>query len=169
MINATKLKKHLLRPIPLFLVQPVLSRCVEQIARNNPRIFARLGIHSGKRFLIHPTDMPFVLLLCPTPQHPTLRIRRDGSTAWDARISGSFLNLMKLVEARMDGDALFFSRELVVEGDTEAVVTLRNALDDIDSNIIEEAAKALGRPGIIGLRIAKKLERLHHEFAKNPA
>lgn len=168
-MNSVTLKKRLLRPIPLWLIQPLLSRCVAHIARTNPRIFARLGKHSGKRFLIHPTDMPFVLLLCPLPQRPTLRIQREGGTAWDARISGSFLNLMKLVEARTDGDALFFSRDLVVEGDTEAVVTLRNALDDIDGNIIQEAAKALGKPGILGLDMIKKLERLPHAIARNRA
>ena len=66
----------------------------------------------------------------------------------------------------MDGDALFFSRDLMIEGDTEAVVCLRNALDDMDSNVIDEAAKAFGNTGIVGLKLARKMEKLHHEFAR---
>lgn len=110
--------------------------------------------------------MPFVLLLQPNPNKPELHVRRTNIGAWDAKISGSFMNLLRLVEARIDGDALFFSRELVVEGDTEAVVCLRNALDDMDSTIIDEAAKAFGKPGVLGLKCARKIEELHHEFAK---
>jgi len=160
------LPKLLVRPVPIFALQLILSRCIHTVAKNNPRIFTRLGVHSQKCFLIEPTDMPFVLLLRANPQKPELLARRTATEHWDAKISGTFMNLLKLVEARMDGDALFFSRELVIEGDTEAVVALRNALDDMDSTVIDEAAKAFGRPGIIGLKFARKLEELHHEFAK---
>lgn len=167
MIRTTlTLRKLLFRPIPVFALQVFLSRCIQTVAKNNPRIFARLGTHAQKCFLIMPTDMPFVLFLRANPQKPELLVRRTASEAWDAKISGRFMNLLKLVEARMDGDALFFSRELVIEGDTEAVVALRNALDDMDSTVINEAAKAFGRPGAIGLKFARKLEELHHEFAK---
>lgn len=159
------LQQLLIRPIPLFVIQIVLSRSVMGIARNHPRIIARLGSHSKKRFLIDPVDMPFMLVLQPDSRKPELLAVRNCPPSWDAKISGSFMNLLRLVEARMDGDALFFSRELIVEGDTEAVVCLRNALDDMDSNIIDEAARAFGKPGIMGLKFARKIEEFHHEFA----
>ena len=76
---------------------------------------------------------------------------------------------MKLVEARIDGDALFFSRSLIIEGDTEAVVCLRNALDDMDSNVIDEAAKALGQPAVIGLQIIRKIEGFYHDVTRQKA
>lgn len=158
------LPKQLVQKFPLFVIQRVMSRCITGIARDNPRIFARLGVHAKKCFLIDPVDAPFVLLLRPNPHKPELLVRRTHTKAWDARISGRFIHLLKLVEARMDGDALFFSRELVIEGDTEAVVCLRNALDDLDSTIIDEAAKQFGKPGYFGLKCARKLEALHHEF-----
>lgn len=159
--------QHLLvRPIPLFVIQFVLTRSINSIAKNYPRIFVRLGAHSKKCFLIDPVDMPFTLVLQPDPHKPELFVIRDYPSAWDAKISGSFINLLRLVEAKMDGDALFFSRDLVVEGDTEAVVCLRNALDDLDTNVIDEAARAFGKPGILGLKLARKIEELHHEFAR---
>jgi predicted lipid carrier protein YhbT len=42
---------------------------------------------------------------------------------------------MQLLEGKLDGDALFFSRDLVVDGDTEAVVMLRNIIDGAEDII----------------------------------
>ena len=55
--------------------------------------------------------------------------------------------LLELIDSEEDGDAAFFSRDLEVSGDTEAVVRLRNALDDMDGSIAEEAAALFGPPG----------------------
>ncbi len=164
------LQRTLIRPIPLFLVQPLLAKIVAGMTRTHPRIFSRLGIHSQKTFLIRPTNMPFVLVLRPSPMKPELFAKRnEKDLAFDACIAGSFLNLLKLVEARIDGDALFFSRSLIIEGDTEAVVCLRNALDDMESNVIDEAAKALGHPAVMGLQLIRKIEGFHHDIARQKA
>jgi predicted lipid carrier protein YhbT len=40
--------------------------------------------------------------------------------------------LVGMLDGSYDGDALFFSRDLVIEGDTSAVLALRNALDDAE-------------------------------------
>ena len=55
--------------------------------------------------------------------------------------------LLELMDSEEDGDAAFFSRDLEVIGDTEAVVRLRNALDDVDGSIAEETAAMFGAPG----------------------
>lgn len=155
----------LARPVPLFILQFVLSRSIAGIAKQHPRIFQRLGKHAAKTFLIDPVDMPFVIVLCPKAERPLIEVKRSYSPSCDARISGTFIHLLKLVEAENDGDALFFSRDLVVEGDTEAVVALRNAMDDMDGSIVDEAAKTFGRPGVFGLRLARKIEEMHHALA----
>jgi predicted lipid carrier protein YhbT len=49
-----------------------------------------------------------------------------------------------MVEGRLDGDALFFSRDLSIEGDVEAVVALRNAIDGEGLNILQDAVAPLG-------------------------
>ncbi len=54
------------------------------------------------------------------------------------------LSLIDLLGGRVDGDALFFSRDLVIEGDTEAVLTLRNAIDGAGIGLVEIADSALG-------------------------
>jgi len=39
-----------------------------------------------------------------------------------------------MIDGTYDGDALFFSRDLVIEGDTEAVLALRNAIENAELN-----------------------------------
>jgi len=83
--------------------------------------------------------------------------RRNEIPEHDARISGSFLDLLMLVDGDLDGDALFFSRNLTITGNTEAVVCLRNALDDIDDSIAEEVADMFGRPGRAALTALRRI------------
>jgi predicted lipid carrier protein YhbT len=100
----------------------------------SPALFARLGSHTSKRFLIDPTDLPFVLVLIPDAAKPYLKAyRRYESPPHDAGIAGTFFDLLDMIAGTLDGDALFFARGLRVSGDTEAVVALRNALDDVEA------------------------------------
>ncbi len=135
-------------PLPLFLVQPVLRRIVNQIATDNPGMFGRLGPHIKANFIIDPTNLPLVMLLRPDPDNLILKAySRKNIPEHDAKISGSFLDLLMLVDGDFDGDALFFSRDLTISGNTEAVVCLRNALDDIDTSIATSVADMFGRAG----------------------
>jgi predicted lipid carrier protein YhbT len=135
----------LLAPVPIAVLQPILARVADHVARAHPELFARLGPHGRKRFLIDPIDLPFVLVLVPDATRPQFRVcRRDASAAHDAGIAGTFLDLLDMVDGSLDGDALFFTRDLSVTGDTEAVVALRNALDDIEGSVAECATGAFG-------------------------
>jgi predicted lipid carrier protein YhbT len=129
-------------------LQPVLSRIVRRVASRHPSLFQRLGPHRGTDFLIDPVELPFSLHLRPDPAAPLLRaVPRDAAPQAGAVIRGRFLLLLELVDAEQDGDAAFFARDLEVTGDTEAVVRLRNALDDIDGSLAEETAAMFGPPG----------------------
>ena len=129
-------------------VQPILSRIVQRIASRHPSLFARLGPHQVTDFLIDPIEFPFALHLRPDPQALLFRaVPRDSVPSAGATIRGKFLLLLELIDAEQDGDAAFFSRDLEIRGDTEAVVRLRNALDDMDGSLAEEAAAMFGYPG----------------------
>ena len=52
--------------------------------------------------------------------------------------------MLALAEGRVDGDALFFARRLVVDGDMEAVLALRNALDDNGIDIVKSFGRLSG-------------------------
>ncbi len=129
-------------------IQPLLSRIVKRVAARHPSLFARLGPHQSTDFLIDPIELPFALHLRPDPDALVFRaVPRDAAPNPGALIRGKFLLLLELMDAEEDGDAAFFSRDLEVSGDTEAVVRLRNALDDVDGSIAEETADMFGAPG----------------------
>ena len=151
-------------PLPVSLlclgVQPLLARVVRRIAARHPAMFERLGPHRTADYVIVPQELPFALHLRPDPARPTLRaVPRDRLPAHAASIEGSFALLFDLIDGESDGDAAFFSRDLTITGNTEAVVSLRNALDDVDGSIAEEAADAFGPPGRAVLGLLRR--RLH--------
>lgn len=134
-----------LRPLPLAPLALAIDLVVRSVARRHDGMFGRLGAHSDKRFLIDPTDLPFVFVITPHIGNPSAAVARSAEGLdVDARIAGPIAALVGLVHGAYDGDALFFSRDLVVEGDVEAVLALRNALDDAEIDLVEEAAQALG-------------------------
>lgn len=129
-------------------VQPILTRIVRRIAQRHPSLFDRLGAHQATDFLIDPRELPFALYLRPDPKALVLRaVPRAAAPRANATIRGRFMLLLELIDAEQDGDAAFFSRDLEVSGDTEAVVRLRNALDDMDGSLAEETAAMFGPPG----------------------
>lgn len=150
-------------------LQPLLRAIVGRVAAANPEILRRLGPHQTTRFVIDPIDLPFVLLLRPCPTDLVLEAHpRSAAPASDARIGGKFLHLVRLIDAEDDGDAMFFSRDLTISGDTEAVVTLRNAIDDIDGSLAERVAEGLGPPGRLALAAIRKVGGWEHRAERRP-
>jgi len=94
---------------------------------------------------IDPVDLPFALLLEPNMAEPRLTVRRavDPDES-HATIRGPLETLIALAEGKVDGDALFFSRQLVIEGDTEVVVALRNAIDGAGIDLVADLTSTLG-------------------------
>ena len=145
-------------PFPTFVLKPVLKRIVRKIARQNPDMFNRLGPYRHSVFIIDPTNFPFALVLRPDPDNLLLEAsNRSALPEFEAHIAGTFLNLLQLVDCDLDGDALFFSRDLEITGNTEAVVCLRNALDDVDGSIAESVAEMFGPPGKLALGALRKM------------
>lgn len=134
-----------MRPLPLLPLQLALTGVLQRIVARNPALFDRLGGHARARFGIRPTDLPFGFVVEAVP--PRLTVVRELPQALDARISASLANLLALLEGRVDGDALMFSRELVIEGDVEAVLALRNAIDDSQLDLVNEFAALFGPLG----------------------
>ncbi len=145
-------------PLPLFLLQPLLGRIVRRIAANEPDMFARLGPHQNATFVIDPVNLPFALVLRPNPDRPEFfASARSALPSYDARIAGKFLDLLHLVDCDEDGDAMFFSRGIDVSGNIEAVVCLRNALDNVEGSIAGQAAGLFGPPGRFVLDFLRSL------------
>ena len=147
----------------LLPLQAILSHIVRGVAGRQPSLFERLGRHCASTYIIDPVNLPIVLRLQPDAKAPSLRAqwRRDGAKG-DCRIAGTFLTLLALVDGRRNGDALFFSRDLTVEGDIDAVVTLRNALDDLDVTLVQDilgSAGPLRKPLEAALQLFRSMDR----------
>lgn len=137
-----------LRPLPLLPLQLLLQGMVVGIAQRHPELLERLAACRGRCIGIDPSDLPVAMLLEPQEDTITLRLVRElrqGNA--DARIRGPILALMGLVDGTYDGDALFFSRDITVEGDIEAVLALRNAIDDASIDLSREAVAWAGPLG----------------------
>jgi O2-independent ubiquinone biosynthesis accessory factor UbiT len=154
-----------LRMLPLTPIQLALNALMAVISDSHPDVFERLTGIDDPTFLIEPVDLPVVFILRARSPSPSLIVMPPG----DARtgnikttIRGPLLALLALLEGRTDGDALFFSRDLVIEGDTEAVVALRNAVDDAEVDVVGDvlaAAGPLSAPARLALEL---LQRAFH-------
>jgi predicted lipid carrier protein YhbT len=146
--------------LPLFLLQPVLRRIVRRIAERYPELLDRLGPHRATGFVIDPTDAPFVLYLKPDPADLVLRAcSRAEAPEHEARIAARLFDLVALIDGGGDGDAMFFSRDLEISGNTEAVVSLRNAIDNVEGSIAGAVAEMFGLPGRAALAVLRSIYR----------
>jgi O2-independent ubiquinone biosynthesis accessory factor UbiT len=119
--------------LPLLPLEIVVRRLLANAMAARPGFASRLGEHVGRSFAIDPVDCPFVFLIQPEKERIRLKVvRRENAAGTDARIAAPLLVLLGMIDGSYDGDALFFSRDLSIEGDTEAVLALRNALENAD-------------------------------------
>lgn len=135
-----------LRPLPPFLLQPFLSAAMAAMRQRHPDVFDRLDPLGDADFLIDATDLPVCFRLRLGAGGPSLSALRPRGGPPPARavIRGPLVMLIDLLEGRIDGDAMFFSRDLAVEGDMEAVVALRNAVDSAEIDLAEDVLALLG-------------------------
>ena len=138
------LAQRLVAPLPPPLIGSLAARLMRQAGKTHPELFTRLGEHAHKRYEIAPSDLPFVFLMTPDPATPKLEVLRKGRASWDCRISGPLAALLGMIHGAYDGDALFFSRDITVEGDTAAGLALRNAIDNSEVDLFTEATALLG-------------------------
>ena len=131
--NLPPIVAHAAGILPLFPLEMAARHLLTNAMKARPSFASRLGEHAGRIFAIDPVDCPFVFLITPEAGRATMRLARDAATAvYDARIAAPLVVLLGMIDGTYDGDALFFSRDLVIEGDTEAVLALRNAIEDAE-------------------------------------
>lgn len=153
-----------LKPLRPAVLQPVFDTMLRVVKKRHPDILERMEPFQDKVVCIDPVDLPFVLLLEPLTEQPRLTVRRaiDPDEA-HAVIRGPLETLIALAEGKVDGDALFFSRQLVIEGDTEVVVALRNAIDGAGIDLVADLTSALGPFANPARRVADAtLETMSH-------
>jgi predicted lipid carrier protein YhbT len=97
---------------------------------------------AGRRYAVRVTDAG--LGLCFTV---TARGFSAGRGKPDVTFSATARDFLLLLSRREDPDTLFFSRRLVIEGDTELGLTVKNLLDAIDpETVLKRLVEHLPRP-----------------------
>lgn len=132
------------RPLSPRLLQPLVNKIFRRFHEAQPDLFGRLSALNDPTYFIDPCDLPFAFILDGDGENAYVEIVREKTRPTAATIRGPLMGLLDLLEGRIDGDALFFSRTLTIEGDTEAVVALRNAVDGADIDIVETVLPAFG-------------------------
>ena len=144
-----------LKVMPLPVLNPLLGKAMQVMIDRHRDVFERLSCLENVTFAIDPTDLPFVFILDPDIDAPRLKaVYSLDDVDVTASIHGSFAVLTMLLEGSVDGDALVFSRDLVIEGDTEAVLALRNAVDGGNIDIKQDLASAFGPLSIVASKAA---------------
>lgn len=151
-------------PAGLLPLGPALTMAVRRFARRKPAVFDRLGDYGRCSFLIEPTDLDFSFLMVPDGVRAEVRcLRRRGSQKADVVVKGPLLTLLGLIDGTFDGDAMFFNRAISVSGRTDALVALRNAIEDAEltpSDFIGVTglfARSFDRSVIGGLELARRV------------
>ncbi len=121
---------RLLSLVPSNLAEIVGRRAFARVIGRHPKLIGRLDAHGGLTYAFAPSDIPFDFLVVPRSGAVSARRRRGGRYQYDVRVSGPLVLLLALAEGRADGDAEFFGRQIIVEGDMEAALALRNALEN---------------------------------------
>jgi predicted lipid carrier protein YhbT len=148
-----------LRVLPLFPLTQVVQRITTRMIADHPDMLRRLGSYADRRFLVDIIDLPHVLLLRPDLGRMTAHWR-GACPQYDVRIAGPLAHFLAMMHGYEDGDALFFSRDLTVEGDTSAALALRNAMDDAELDLTEDLAGLFGRFAPMARRISVSVEQM---------
>ncbi len=131
---------------PPFVLARAVGALIRGMQRAHPKLFQNLARLKPAIVHVDPTDLPHRFeLKYGGDEKPRVRVlEKTGQGAADATIKGDLDILLNLLEGRIDGDALFFTRGLVIMGDTSAIVALRNTLDREEIDLFADVTGLFG-------------------------
>lgn len=123
----------------------IFDKIANKIYQNHPSMVDRLRPIIGSSFFINITNLPFNVFFTVEKNGMSVKaLHNSEKPAADLYISSDLTSLIEIFEGCEDGDALFFSRRLQIKGNSEALVTLRNAIDSEDVNLVDEISTLFG-------------------------
>lgn len=145
--------------LPLPLTEAVANLAYQRVLSHHPSLFERLDIYRERRFGFIATDLPLAFVARPTDGRINVH-RKPLKDRVDVSVEAPFGILLDLLQGKADGDALFFSRDIQVEGDMEALLALRNSLDDARVDLVDDV---LGKGSPLGPMIRSVMRHLSGE------
>lgn len=139
-INAPKVLAYPSAFVPFFvqkkLLSELLQRLLSEAIEDNDLDFLQ-----NKWLKIEVTDLKFTGYLSFAEQKFVIAQQCEKS---DVTFSGALNEFILIAGRKEDPDTLFFQRRLVIEGDTELGLEIKNLLDNIDfDNFSPRVEKAL--------------------------
>ena len=127
----TRLIRALDPRVPLVLKRQLIERLLNRTFAE-PLAEGEFDALAGRRVCLHVEDLGVVLTL--TLEGEQFLLTRDQG---EATIRGGWREFLCLATRREDPDALFFQRRLVIEGDTELGLTVKNLLDSREEGLAQ--------------------------------
>ncbi|MCE8030509.1 sterol-binding protein [Halomonas daqingensis] len=109
------------------LIEPLLNRTFAE-----PLAEGEFDVLEGRRISLHIEDLGVALTL--TLEEERFRLSPEQG---EATIRGGWREFLCLATRREDPDALFFQRRLVIEGDTELGLMVKNLLDSREEGLAQ--------------------------------
>jgi predicted lipid carrier protein YhbT len=167
---------------PPFVLARAVDAVIRGMQRAHPKLFRNLARLKPCVVHVEPSDLThrFELKYGGDEKARVRVLQKWEQGTADAVVKGNLDILLNLLEGRIDGDALFFTRGLVITGDTSAIVALRNTLDreEIDlfadvTSLFGPLAKPVGRAlttlGRIRETAKSRAAAVHESFHHNEA
>ncbi|MBS0393989.1 MAG: SCP2 sterol-binding domain-containing protein [Proteobacteria bacterium] len=145
--------------LPPAILNRLAAAVVRGLERTRPKLIANFAQLPAAVVVVAPTDLPYRFALSVGRRPVALRIVDGDPGPADAGVSGDVATLIDLVEGRIDGDSLFFRRDLVISGDTAVVVGLRNVLDREELSVAGELGALCGPLRPQARAVARALDR----------
>lgn len=123
----------LLKPmsyLPQSLQQQSIRLVLEHVLKN-ALADDELDFLGGRWLKVNITDVPYDFYIS-VDQNQQLAIQMSLPQEADVCFSGDTQSLLQLMSRHVDPDTLFFQRKLLVTGDTELGLEIKNFLDDMD-------------------------------------
>lgn len=158
------LSKAALQFVPRHIVERVTDIVWARMESRHPNLLKNLEKIPASLVLIDPDDIPFVFSLDLGVRPVTFSLFQEGFSDNEreptAVIRGNLEALVNMLEGHADGDALFFSRDIQITGDTSVIIALRNTLDREEISLLGEIISLCGpfaEPAKHAINIADKL------------
>lgn len=144
-----------------------LTKGLRRLAGRRPEVFDRLGEFRNATFLIAPSDLDVAFRLVADGERASVEtIAAGAEPVCDVTVRGPLLALLGLLDGTLDGDALFFDRTISVSGRTDALLALRNALEDAEltpaevAGVPERLTSLANRSAYAAIGLARRLTSL---------
>ncbi|PIT28809.1 Sterol-binding domain protein [Snodgrassella alvi] len=104
-------------------------------------LLADMSLLAGRKFRIVVADLGLNLCFSATEERFVVA---DAVAMVDLCLSANTADFLKMLLRQEDPDTLFFNRRLIIEGDTELGLVVKNLLDSIDWSTIPVMKSLVG-------------------------